>query len=179
MNPVFVQLVGFAGLTAFLISYQVKTNRKLFLCQTCGNALFMLQFFLLGAYSGCLNLLIGVIRNLMASRFNDWKWVRWKGWPVIFIAGYLFVTWYTWNGWTSFLPFIGMTSCTIAFWTNNALNIRKANLFFACPAWIIYDVIFHSWAGILSESITIASILVSVWRFGWKNLGDPDSGFGD
>ena len=60
---------------------------------------------------------------------------------------------------------------------DNALNIRKANLFVACPAWLIYDIIFHSYAGILNEVITITSILISIWRFGWKNLGDPNSGF--
>lgn len=179
MNPVITQLIGFGGLLAFLISYQVKTNRRLFFAQTCGIALFMLQFLLLNAVSGCLSLGVGVIRNILVYHYNDWKWVRWKGWVVIFILAFALVTWYTWNGWTSLLPFAGMSSCTIAFWTNNALNIRKANLFIASPAWIVYDVIFFSIAGILSELVTMASILVSVWRFGWKNLGDPNSGFGD
>ena len=163
----------------FLLSYQVKTNRRLFLVQTLGIVLFMLQFFMLGAFTGCLNLGIGVIRNLMCMRFKEWPWVRNKVWMVLFLAAFAAVTWYTWNGWISLFPLAGMSSCTVAFWTNNALNIRKANLFVASPAWIVYDVIVHSYAGILSEMITIGSILVSVWRFGWKNLGDPDSGFGD
>ena len=139
----------------------------------------LLQFLLLNAVSGCLSLGVGVIRNILVYHYNDWKWVRWKGWVVIFILAFALVTWYTWNGWTSLLPFAGMSSCTIAFWKNNALNIRKANLFVASPAWIVYDVIFFSIAGILSELVTMTSILVSVWRFGWKNLGDPNSGFGD
>ncbi len=177
MHDIIVQLVGFAGLACFLASYQIKSNKGLYFAQSGGNLLFMIQFILLGAISGTYSLLAGFVRNLLMTRYNDWKWVRWKGWVVIFTTIYALIMYRTWQGWTSILPFIGMTSCTIAFWTNNALNIRKANLFAACPAWIIYDIIFHSWAGVANESITILSILVSIWRFGWKNLGDPDSGF--
>ena len=86
---------------------------------------------------------------------------------------------YTWSGWPSLLPLAAMSTATIAFWTNNALNIRKANLFVASPAWVVYDILFLTYAGILNEVITISSILISIWRFGWKNLGDPDSGFSE
>ncbi|MBQ1489426.1 MAG: YgjV family protein [Eubacterium sp.] len=178
-HDILVQLIGVGGLLCFLLSYQVKSNRSLFLAQSAGIVLFVIQFVFLGAYSGCLNLMLGVVRNLTVLKYNEWAWVRKKIVPIIFIVGFAAVTVYTWNGWTSLFPFAGMASCTIAFWTNNALNIRKANLFIASPAWIVYDVIFHSWAGVMNELVTIFSILLSIWRFGWKNLGDPNSGFGD
>ncbi|MBP3730238.1 MAG: hypothetical protein J6I40_02055 [Mailhella sp.] len=30
----------------------------------------------------------------------------------------------------------------------------------------------HSWGGVLNESLTLASILISIVRFGWKKLGE-------
>ena len=30
---------------------------------------------------------------------------------------------------------------------------------------------------VLNESITLGSIFVSIWRYGWKEMGKPDSGF--
>lgn len=174
---IIAQIIGSAALLCYLLSYQVRSNRALYLAQTAGNFLFMIQFLLLGAYSGCANLVVGIIRNLLMTQYGKRKWVRWKGWIAIFGAAYLAVLVFTWNGPTSLLPFAAMITCTIAFWTDNALNIRKANLFVACPGWLIYDVFFRSWAGVLNETITIASILLSIWRFGWKNLGDPGSGF--
>ena len=36
--------------------------------------------------------------------------------------------------------------------------------------WIIYDVIIGSWAGILDEIVTEISMIVSIFRYGWKNL---------
>ena len=177
MNSIFIQLVGFGGLFCFLLSYQLKTNRSLYAAQCAGNGLFTIQFLLLGGYTACINLMLGIIRNLMMTQYGKCAWVRWKGWVVIFIAAFAAAMAITWDGWPSVLPFLALTACTIAFWTDNALNIRKANLFVACPSWIVYDILYHSWAGILNESITILSILISVWRFGWKNLGDPNSGF--
>ena len=82
----------------------------------------------------------------------------------------------TWKDWTSVLPFIAMVTGTAAYWTNSARNIRLANLAFCCPSWILYDIIIGSLGGILNESITMVSILVSIYRFGWKNLGSDEFG---
>jgi hypothetical protein len=49
------------------------------------------------------------------------------------------------------------------------------NLTCASPCWLIYDIIVHSWGGLLSESITLLSILVSIIRFGWKGLENDSS----
>ena len=38
------------------------------------------------------------------------------------------------------------------------------------PLWIVYDVLVGSWAGILDEAVTETSMLISILRFGWKNL---------
>ena len=37
MNPILVQLIGFAGLFCYLLSYQLKSNLKLYIAQTVGN----------------------------------------------------------------------------------------------------------------------------------------------
>ena len=177
MNPILVQLIGFAGLFSYLLSYQLKSNLKLYIAQTVGNVFFMIQFLLLGGYTGCINLALGIIRNLIVMQFGRHAWARSKIWVPVFIAIFIGAMLFTWDGPASVLPFLALATCTVAFWTDNALNIRKANLFVACPAWLIYDIIFHSYAGILNELITITSILISIWRFGWKNLGDPNSGF--
>ena len=39
----------------------------------------------------------------------------------------------------------------------------------------IYDVSVGSWAGILDELASEASMIISVIRYGWKNLDREDS----
>ena len=69
-----------------------------------------------------------------------------------------------------------VAATTIGYWSNNAQKIRLSQ-FIGSPCVLLYDILIRSWGGVLSESITLVSIIVSVIRFGWKNMGDPNSDF--
>ena len=56
------------------------------------------------------------------------------------------------------------------YWTNNARNIRIANLAVNSPCMLLYDVLVKSWGGALNEAVTLVSIIISIIRFGWKAL---------
>ena len=43
-------------------------------------------------------------------------------------------------------------------------------MFVNSPLWIIYDIIVGSWAGILDEIFSEGSMIISIVRYGWKNL---------
>ena len=47
---------------------------------------------------------------------------------------------------------------------------NNVNAFFISPLWIIYDIAVGSWAGILDEIVSEASMLISIFRYGWKNM---------
>lgn len=177
MGNILVQAIGFLAVASFILSYQVKSNRGLYLCQVIGSALFCLQFFLLGAASGCLSLAVNILRGALLIKYGDWAWVRWKGLAAILCGVYAGIVFFTWAGPVSLLAFVASAVSTFGYWQNNARTIRLSNLLCASPCWLVYDVLVHSWGGVLSEAITIASILVSGFRFGWKALGDPDSEF--
>ncbi len=51
---------------------------------------------------------------------------------------------------------------------------KIAGIFINSPLWIAYDIIIGSWAGAADELISMASGLVSIKRFGWKNLNQTD-----
>lgn len=170
MREIGTQAIGFLGVLFFFLSFQTKTNRSLFVLQTLGYLTFSVQFILLGALSGCLSLLVNITRNIMLTKYNDCKVIRWKGWVVVFSALSLVAALFTWNSWSSLLPVAGTVASTIGYWTNNAKNIRLANLTVNSPCMLLYDVLVKSWGGVLNETIAIVSILISVIRFGWKAL---------
>lgn len=177
MNGFLAQAIGFLAVAAFIVSYQVKSNRKLFFFQMIGCLLFCIQFFLLGAASGCLSLGVNLLRSALLLQYSRWTWVRWRGLAVIFCAIYGIILAAAWAGPVSLLAFFASAVSTLGYWHNNARTIRLANLFCASPCWLLYDICVHSWGGVVNEAITIASILLSAARFGWKALGDPDSEF--
>lgn len=173
MQEWMIQGIGFLALILYLLSYQFKSNRVLFTFQMLGALLFAGQYALMGAATGCMSQAIKVTRSAVLLKYNDWAWVRGKTMPALFCGLYLLATVFTWAGPQSLLVLAGSCVSAITFWTNNARTIRLACLVFICPCWLIYAVITGSWGGILNEAITIVSILVSIYRFGWKALGEP------
>ena len=76
----------------------------------------------------------------------------------------------TWSGWISILPVAANIAATIGGYTHNPRKIRVAGMFINSPLWIIYDIMVGSWAGILDEIVTEASMIISILRYGWKAL---------
>ena len=178
MSELAIQAIGFVGVAFFIASYQIKSNRALFACQLTGCIIFCIQFFIMGAYTGALSLIINIIRNVLLLKARDWPWVKSKITLAVIIALLAGVTWYTWAGWMSLLPFVSVAVTSIGYWTNNAQKIRLSQ-FIGAPCTLVYDILIRSWGGVLSESITLMSIIVSVVRFGWKEMGKEDSDFQD
>ena len=70
------------------------------------------------------------------------------------------------------MPVVANIASTIGGYTYNARKIRIAGMFINSPLWIVYNVIVGSWAGILDEVVSEISMIISIWRYGWKNLDD-------
>ena len=176
MSEFAIQLIGFIGVAFFIASYQMRSNRLLFLFQLIGCLIFCVQFFIMGAYTGALSLIVNVLRNLLLLKINDWPWVKSKLTLSAIIALLVAITVYTWAGPLSLLPFFSVAITSIGYWTNNAQKIRLSQLI-GSPCTLIYDALIRSWGGVLNESIALLSIIISIVRFGWKNLGENSTEF--
>lgn len=171
MNEYMVQAIGFLGVALFIVSYQIRSNRALFLCQLMGCIVFCVQFFLMGAYTGAISLIVNIARNLLLIKSNDWKWAKSQVTLAAIILLLLVMTICTWAGWISILPFVSVAVTSIGYWTQNAQKIRLSQLF-GSPCTLLYDILVHTWGGAVCEAITILSIIISIVRFGWRNLGE-------
>lgn len=171
MNEYVIQGIGFLGVALFIISYQIRSNRVLFLFQLMGCVVFCIQFFLMGAYTGAISLIVNIARNLLLLKSNEWKWAKSHVTLIVILGLLLVMTIYTWAGWISVLPFASAAVTSIGYWTQNAQKIRLSQMF-GSPCTLLYDILVHSWGGAVSEAIAILSIIVSIIRFGWGNLGE-------
>lgn len=168
MHPVIIQGVGFLALALEWGSYQCKSSRRLFLVQLLSNSTYLAHFVLLGGYSACVSLFVGCVRNLVLA--GKGSWARWRGWPWLLVAANAAATALTWESLFSILPFLGVTSLTLAGWTRNGKKVRLATLLVSTPSWLIYDIYSGSLSGIVCEALLLCSVVISVLRFGWKAL---------
>lgn len=173
---IFVQILGLGAAAVFILSFQVRANQLLFILQSTACVLFAIQFALLGGFTGCAGMLLVVARNLTLVMRERWAWVRHWSWMAFWLLIGTLNTWLTWDGLISLLPWFGTAGATVGYWSNNARNIRLANLLCCCPAWLLHNLLILSVGGILNETIALMSIVISIYRYGWKNLGDPDFG---
>ncbi len=174
MNGIIIQAIGFIGVAFFIASYQMRSNQLLFMFQLIGCIIFILQFSLMGAYTGALSLTVNVIRNLLLLKIGKWKWVESKLTLLAVLILLAVVTAYTWAGWISILPFMSVGISSIGYWTNSAQKIRLSQLY-GSPWTLVYDALIGSWGGALNESIALISIAISIYRFGWNNLAETQS----
>ena len=168
MYQFMTQAIGFVAAGLEIGSFQCKSSRKLIYVQLCGNLAFLIHMLMLGAYSGCISLLVSCVRNCIFGSSRPWAY--WTGWPWSLVAANVAGAIVIWESWFSLLPCIAVVALTISCWTRNGKKIRIATSCVSSPAWLIYDIYTGSYSGILTEIFLLCSVGISVFRYGWKAL---------
>lgn len=167
MIPVLAQAVGIIASVMNIISFQMKDNRRLYVCQSIGGALFALNFFLLGSYTGALLNLFNLFRGAVLAAGK--KWCKWYTF-ILIQALYIFSCVITYSGYISVVVTVAQLIGTVILWTRNGKVIRVVQFFTVSPAWLFHNIVCFSLGGIITEVISMGSIIVSFIRFGWKGF---------
>lgn len=168
IEDVLVQLIGFVGTGLFFLSFQCKENKKLFRVQLFSYLFYTSHLLLLGATTGGVSYMINCMRSFCLQ--SKWNFAKSNTMCVILCGLQIVAMKLTWSGWISLLPVIANIASTIGGFTKNPQKVRITGMFINSPLWIIYNIIVGSWAGILDEIVSELSMVVSIIRFGWRNL---------
>ena len=183
---IFVQALGFIAIGMNLISVQFNTHGKIMLFKTLGSLLFALQYLLLGAFAGMAMDLIGTIRNIVFTnnvkkgRSNKFYIILFSIITLVFGVTAIALTWETTlktlSRWSTNVGTITLLAVMISILSITAKLITTISYGFKSPhvirmtnipssaCWIIYNVMVFSIAGIVSDVITVASIIVAEIR---------------
>ena len=171
------QLISIAAMACNILSYQQKKQSRLVACQLIGGVLFSISFFLLGATVGGLLNLVAAIRAIIFL-FPEKTHAKHPAWLCGFIACYVvfYVLSFTVFGTEptplnfaiELLPVMGMTALSIGFMLGDSRRMRRLGLI-SSPAWLIYNIYYASSGAIVCEIISLASILIGIYRHDRKN----------
>lgn len=175
MSPkdLFIQAIGILGTVLFFLSYQCKQNRRLFRVQFVSYLCYTAHLLLLGAVTGGISYILNTLRSFCLGSKHEF--LKSKGMCAIICVLQMLTLCFTWAGRWSVLPVAANIAATIGGYTYNGQKIRAAGMFINSPLWILYDIIVGSWAGILDEVVSEASMILSICRYGWKNLDSADA----
>lgn len=164
----FVQIVGFIGTFFYFVSFQFKDTKKLFRVQFLSYIFYIIHFFLLKAYTGSLSYIVGLLKSFCLSSENGE--LHSKNTCVLLCILQVIIGIITYTDVISILPIIANVAAVIAGFSNNGAYIRFVGIFINSPLWIVYNVVVKSFAGVVDEILTEISMIVSVFRYGFKNL---------
>ena len=163
-----IQAIGFLGTGLFFLSYQFRDNRTLFRVQFFSYLCYTVHLLCLGAVTGGISYLINLLRSYALS--SDRPFLQSKKMCAILCAAQLLALVLSWDGALSVLPVAANIASTLGGYSHSPRKVRLAGMLINSPLWIVYDLAVGSWAGILDEAISELSMLVSLLRFGWKEL---------
>ncbi len=163
-----IQCLGFCGTALFFFSYQCRKNRDLFRVQLLSYLFYTVHLLLLGAVTGGISYMINTFRSLCLG--SKWRFAQTKKMCVLICLMQAAALMLTWNGPLSLLPVVANIASTVGGYTHNPKKVRAAGMFINSPLWMIYNILVGSYAGILDEVVSEASMIVSVIRYGWKEL---------
>ena len=155
-------IIGIIALGLAVISYQQKTHRSILAFRLSANALFCVHFIMLGAVTG------GILNAVAATRAivfvnKGKKWADNRAWLWIFCVVSVIVGILTWKNYYSILPMLGMLCTTVALWIKTPKYVRLV-AFPSSPMWLVYNAVSNSFAGAITELISMCSIIVAIIR---------------
>ena len=163
----FVELIGhvlgFISVGLFFYSYQRTQKRKIMLIQTVATALSCVQYLLIGAFSGFALNIVCIIRNFVFY-FRDKNQSTGLLTPVLFAVSMAIVSFFSWEGTHSLLITMGLVVNTVCMGIFDAKDFRKTILV-SSSLILIYNIFAFSYSGILSESISLISVIIGIIRY--------------
>ena len=156
------QILGFAAVLIFAVSYQIKNSKKLLIAQTLGTTTLVIHYLMIGAFSGFALNIVCVIRNLVYYN-KDKKIFSYKFYPWLLALLVGMVGILSWQGPVSLIIIIGLMINTVCLSSSDTQFLRKS-VVLTCTMLAIYNVLVNSYGGTVNELISVFSAAVGLYR---------------
>lgn len=156
------QLIGVLGTIAVVIGMQQKKYNRIVFCKIFNEFIATIHYFLIGGYTG-------MVINLASCLTNGVYWYRiTKGKSTLIfqiLFGALFVTLgaLSWQGPISIFVILAKLISSVSLGIKTPRTIRFLNLI-SNPCWLVYNLYMGSVAGIITDSLVLASTIIAVVR---------------
>lgn len=163
---ILIQIIGIVAMICSVSSFQLNKHKHIMLVQIVATALFGLQYFLLGAYTGLALDIAGVLRDIVYYN-KDKKWASSNWWTVFWVLVMLVVGIFTYQNWISLLMTAAMMLNTVSFSFTKPKLVRTTILI-SSPLLLVYNILTGSIGGVINELFTEISSVVGIIRYDIK-----------
>ena len=156
---------GLLAVAVFVLSYQIKSRKKLIAANAASRVLYVTQYILLGAFEGALLDTVAFFISLLCHN-RDRGWLGRHVALAVLLSNLLIVGagLLLYQNIFSLLPILGVVFETLALWLKRERHIRLVSLAGA-PFWLTYNLYSAAYGSAVGNVITLVSILVAILRY--------------
>ncbi len=167
------QIIGLIAVAIFLLSYQQKKRKNIIILNTISRCLYILQYILLGAFSGAVLDILGAFSSVIAGKKHT-EFIKKHTTTLLIIVNITIVI----SGGIialinrnplDLLPIVGVLLHTSAFWINNEKNIRRVSLL-GSPFWFVYNFLSEAYGSAIGDVLSMLSIVIAMIKY--RNIGN-------
>ena len=165
MRFVIATIVGVLAVAIFLLSYQQKKRKNIIIWNVVSRCLYVVQYLLLGAYSGAVLDVIGAGVSVVAEKKDHPRLARHI--KVVVLACNLVIVGVgllLYENIFSRLPIAGVLLHTGAFWLRDERIIRRISLL-GSPFWFAYNLVSRAYGSCIGDLLTMVSIVVAMVKY--------------
>lgn len=156
---IITQFIGLIGYSTLGFSYFKKNKKDILLIQIFAYIMFILHYQLLGAITGSVCNLLGLIAFVIIYLFDIFKKNK-KVLITILIPILIIISLITFENIYSIFPIIASVVVIISFLTDNEDFIRRIGIV-AAICWLIYAIVYKSYVAIVFEIITLIVVIIA------------------
>ena len=162
------QIIGFVAVGLYLLSFQLKKRTHIVWVTFASNTFYVLQYLLLGAFSGAIMDVLSTIASFLAAKKHSPRFKTHArfiaalsmAFIVIVGLGIAIVR----RSLIELIPVAGALFSTISLWCDDEQTLRKFGLCSA-PFWLVYNFISKAYGPTLGSLLAMISIIVSLIRY--------------
>lgn len=157
--------IGAIAAVIFVASYQCKNRQWILLLGAISRVLFIVQYILLGAFSGAVLDLIAIVAAFLAGRKNH-PIIKKLFIPLVVLTHLSILATSIWLYKSIFDIFVllAATFCIAALWFSRERAIRLVSLC-GSPCWLVYNIASMAYFSAVSDTFAILSLLIAIWRY--------------
>ena len=162
------QVVGLFAVALFLLSYQQKTRKNIIILNAASRVLYIVQYIMLGAFSGAALDVIGTLASVLAHK-KDEGFVKKHLKAVVILVNLAIVGvgLCLYENIFSLLPIFGVLFHTGAFWISDEKTVRRLSLI-GSPFWLAYNLISKAYGSSIGDILSMVSIVIAMFRYDFR-----------
>ncbi len=162
------QIIGICAVGLYLLSYQLKKRSHIVWVTCISNALYVLQYILLGAFSGAIMDTLSMAGSFLAGKKNSprlsayTKWLAAVSLAVITVTGIVIAV--VQRDPVELIPILGAVFQTGGLWCEDEQKIRRYGLCSA-PFWLVYNFLSQAYGAAFGSVLAIVSASTALIRY--------------